>query len=159
MLASQAAAIAETRPGRRFIDGHDAAVRVLAQGMLDTRLPDYNKVGTLDDVVVNGDYRQFYMHRTGHWLGMDVHDVGEYRASAETVAAGQEKPWRTLQPGMVTTVEPGIYVRPADGVPPAFWNIGIRIEDDALVTATGCDILSKDAPKTVAEIEAVMRQQ
>ena len=159
VLASQAAAIAETRPGRRFIDGHDAAVRVLAQGMLDTCLLDANKVGTLDDVIAKGDYRQFYMHRTGHWLGMDVHDVGEYRASAATAAAGQEKPWRTLQPGMVTTVEPGIYVRPADGVPPAFWNIGIRIEDDVLVTATGYDILSKDAPKTVAEIETLMRHQ
>lgn len=158
VLASQIAAIAETRPGRTFMAGHDAAVRVLAQGMLDTGLLDSNKVGTLDDVIANGDYRQFYMHRTGHWLGMDVHDVGEYR-SAEAYAAGQEKPWRILQPGMVTTVEPGIYVRPAEGVPPEFWNIGIRIEDDALVTATGCDILSKDAPKTIAEIEGVMRQQ
>ncbi|MEO6354742.1 MAG: aminopeptidase P N-terminal domain-containing protein [Burkholderiaceae bacterium] len=158
VLASQAAAIAETGPGRRFIDGHDAAVRVLAQGMLDTGLLDCNKVGTLDDVITKGAYRQFYMHRTGHWLGMDVHDVGEYR-SAEVTAADQEKPWRTLQPGMVTTVEPGIYVRQAEGVPPEFWNIGIRIEDDVLVTATGCDILSKDAPKTVDEIEAVMRQR
>ncbi|WP_025917371.1 aminopeptidase P N-terminal domain-containing protein [Herminiimonas sp. CN] len=158
VLASQAAAIAETRPGRRFIDGHDAAVRVLAQGMLDTGLLDADKVGTLDDVIAKGAYRQFYMHRTGHWLGMDVHDVGEYRDRTQAAADGQEKPWRILQPGMVTTVEPGIYVRPADGVPPEFWHIGIRIEDDALVTATGCDILSKDAPKTVAEIEAVMRQ-
>ncbi|NMM37279.1 MAG: M24 family metallopeptidase [Glaciimonas sp.] len=158
VLASQAAAIAETRPGQRFMDGHDAAVRVLAQGMLDTGLLDSNKVGTLDDVIAKGEYRQFYMHRTGHWLGMDVHDVGEYRAKAEA-AADPEKPWRILQPGMVTTVEPGIYVRPTDGVPTEFWNIGIRIEDDALVTATGCDILSKDAPKTVAEIEAVMRQR
>ncbi|MGV8892787.1 MAG: aminopeptidase P N-terminal domain-containing protein [Burkholderiaceae bacterium] len=158
VLASQIAAIAETRPGRTFMAGHDAAVRVLAQGMLDTGLLDHNKVGTLDDVIVKGDYRQFYMHRTGHWLGMDVHDVGEYRAHEET-AEDAQKPWRILQPGMVTTVEPGIYVRPAEGVPPEFWNIGIRIEDDVLVTATGCDILSKDAPKTIADIEAVMRQQ
>ncbi len=154
VLAAQAAAIAEIRPGKRFTDGHDAAVRVLAQGMLDTGLLDRGKVGTLDDVIANGDFRQFYMHRTGHWLGMDVHDVGEYRDPAP---AGQEKPWRTLQPGMVLTVEPGIYVRPADGVPEQFWNIGIRIEDDVVVTAGGCDILTAEAPKTVAEIEAVMR--
>ena len=154
VLAAQAAAIAEIRPGKRFTDGHDAAVKVLAQGMLDTGLLDRGKVGTLDDVIANGDFRQFYMHRTGHWLGMDVHDVGEYRDPAP---AGQEKPWRTLQPGMALTVEPGIYVRPADGVPEQFWNIGIRIEDDAVVTAGGCDIITAEAPKTVAEIEAVMR--
>ena len=154
VLAAQAAAIAEIKPGKRFTDGHDAAVKVLAQGMLDTGLLDRAKVGTLDDVIANGDFRQFYMHRTGHWLGMDVHDVGEYRDPAP---AGQEKPWRTLQPGMALTVEPGIYVRPAEGVPEQYWNIGIRIEDDAVVTAGGCDIITAEAPKTVAEIEAVMR--
>ncbi|HEY0421590.1 MAG TPA: aminopeptidase P N-terminal domain-containing protein, partial [Acetobacteraceae bacterium] len=106
VLASQAAAIAATGPGRRFTDGHDAAVRILAQGMLDTGLLKRDKVGALDDVIANGDFRQFYMHRTGHWLGMDVHDVGEYRDAAP---AGQERPWRTLQPGMALTIEPGIY--------------------------------------------------
>ncbi|HYD94018.1 MAG TPA: Xaa-Pro aminopeptidase [Noviherbaspirillum sp.] len=155
VLAAQYAAIAETRPGKRFIDGHDAAVRVLAQGMLDTGLLDGNKVGTLDDVIEKGAYRQFYMHRTGHWLGMDVHDVGEYR---ELSGAGEERPWRTLQPGMVLTIEPGIYVRPDPGVPEQFWNIGIRIEDDALVTEDGCDIITEAAPKTVADIEAVMKR-
>ncbi|HJV79764.1 Xaa-Pro aminopeptidase [Noviherbaspirillum sp.] len=155
VLASQAAAIAEIRPGKRFMDGHDAAVRVLAQGMLDTGLLDKNKVGSLDDVIEKGAYRQFYMHRTGHWLGMDVHDVGEYR---ETTVLDGEKPWRALQPGMVLTVEPGIYVRPDPGVPEAFWNIGIRIEDDALVTENGCDIITEAAPKTVADIEAVMKR-
>ena len=155
VLASQAAAVEATRPGRRFIDGHDAAVRVLAQGMLDTGLLDKDKVGSLDDVIEKGAYRQFYMHRTGHWLGMDVHDAGEYR---EPAPVGQEKPWRTLQPGMVLTIEPGIYVRPEPGVPEQFWNIGIRIEDDALVTENGCDLLTKDAPKTVADIEALMKQ-
>ncbi|MGE5652100.1 MAG: Xaa-Pro aminopeptidase [Bacillota bacterium] len=154
VLASQEAAIAETRPGKRFIDGHDAAVRVLAQGMLDTGLLDRDKVGSVDDVIEKGAYRQFYMHRTGHWLGMDVHDVGEYR---ETQSKGEEKPWRTLQPGMVLTIEPGIYVRAEPGVPEQFWNIGIRIEDDALVTENGCDIITSDAPKTVADIEAVMK--
>jgi Xaa-Pro aminopeptidase len=154
VLAAQAAAIAEIRPGKRFTDGHDAAVRVLTQGMLDTGLLDKNKVGTVDDAIANGDFRQFYMHRTGHWIGMDVHDVGDYRDPAP---AGEEKPWRTLQPGMALTVEPGIYVRPAEGVPEQFWHIGIRIEDDAVVTPDGCDIITS-APKTVAEIEATMKQ-
>jgi Xaa-Pro aminopeptidase len=154
VLASQAAAIAEIGPGKRFTDGHDAAVRILAQGMLDTGLLNKNKVGSLDDVIANGDYRQFYMHRTGHWIGMDVHDVGEYRDPAP---AGAERPWRTLQPGMALTVEPGIYVRPGEGVPEQYWHIGIRIEDDALVTADGCAILTEDAPKTVSDIEALMK--
>jgi Xaa-Pro aminopeptidase len=155
VLAAQAAAIAEIKPGKRFMDGHDAAVRVLAQGMLDTGLLDKKKVGSLEDVIAKGDFRQFYMHRTGHWIGMDVHDVGEYREAAQ---GGEEKPWRSLQPGMALTVEPGIYVRPAEGVPEKFWDIGIRIEDDAVVTPQGCEILSGAAPKTVAEIEAVMRR-
>lgn len=156
VLAAQHAAIQVTKPGARFIDGHDAAVKVLSQGMLDTGLLDKNKVGTLDDVLAKGDYRHFYMHRTGHWLGMDVHDVGDYRDAAP---AGEEKPWRTLQAGMVLTIEPGIYVRPTEGVPEEFWNIGIRIEDDALVTAEGCKLLTHEAPKTIAEIEAVMRDR
>jgi Xaa-Pro aminopeptidase len=154
VLAAQAAAIAETKPGKRFMDGHDAAVRVLAQGMLDTGLLDKNKVGTLEDVIEKGAYRQFYMHRTGHWLGMDVHDVGEYREAR----AGEDKPWRMLEPGMVLTVEPGIYVRPDEGVPEQFWNIGIRIEDDAVVTDKGCEIITSGAPKSVADIEALMKQ-
>lgn len=155
VLAAQAAAIAEIKPGKRFTDGHDAAVKILAQGMLDTGLLDRNKVGTLDDVIAKGDYRQFYMHRTGHWIGMDVHDVGEYR---DHVPTGEEKSWRILQPGMALTVEPGIYVRPAEGVPEQFWHIGIRVEDDAVVTADGCDIITSAAPKTVADIEAAMKQ-
>jgi Xaa-Pro aminopeptidase len=158
VLAAQAAAIAEARPGQRFIDGHDAAVRILAQGMLDTGLLDQNKVGMLDDVIAKGDYRQFYMHRTGHWIGMDVHDVGEYRELNEA-PAGQDKPWRVLRPGMALTVEPGLYVRPAPGVPEQYWNIGIRIEDDVVITENGCDVITRDAPKTVAEIEAVMKSR
>ena len=156
VLAAQQSAIAATKPGLRFIDGHDAAIKVLSQGMLDTGLLDKNKVGTLDDVLAKGDYRHFYMHRTGHWLGMDVHDVGDYRDAAP---ASEEKPWRTLQAGMVLTIEPGIYVRPTEGVSEEFWNIGIRIEDDALVTVDGCQLLTHEAPKTVAEIEAVMRDR
>jgi Xaa-Pro aminopeptidase len=154
--AAQSAAIAVTRPGRHFMDGHDAAVRVLTQGMLDTGLLDANKAGNVDDAIAAGAYRQFYMHRTGHWLGMDVHDVGDYR-NAAPATEGAERAWRTLEPGMVVTVEPGIYVRPAADVPEQFWNIGIRIEDDALVTPDGCRILSNAVPNTVAEIEALMR--
>jgi Xaa-Pro aminopeptidase len=154
VLESQYAAIAATRAGARFTDGHDAALRVLTQGMLDTGLLDKNKVGSVDDVIAGGQYRQFYMHRTGHWLGMDVHDVGDYRDPAP---AGEDKPWRTLAPGMVLTIEPGIYVRPAPGIPEQYWNIGIRIEDDALVTAEGCEILTHKTPKTITEIETVMR--
>jgi len=155
VLAAQAAAITETAPGKRFMDGHDAAVRVLAQGMLDTGLLDKSKVGSLEDVIEKGDYRQFYMHRTGHWLGMDVHDVGDYRDPA---TADGSKPWRTLQAGMVLTIEPGIYVRPGEGVPEQFWNIGIRIEDDAHVTPAGCELLTTGVPTRVDDIEALMRQ-
>jgi Xaa-Pro aminopeptidase len=154
VLAAQAAAIAETAPGKRFMDGHDAAVKVLTQGMLDTGLLDKNKVGSLEDAIANRAYNQFYMHRTGHWLGMDVHDVGDYR---DAYLNGTDRPWRTLQPGMVLTVEPGIYVRPAEGVPEEYWNIGIRIEDDAAVTPEGVHILSAAAPKSVADIEALMK--
>ncbi|KAF1040264.1 MAG: Xaa-Pro aminopeptidase [Herbaspirillum frisingense] len=155
VLAAQVAAVAETAPGKRFMDGHDAAVRILTQGMLDTGLLDKSKVGSLEDVIDKGDYRQFYMHRTGHWLGMDVHDVGDYR---DPVNADGSKPWRTLQPGMVLTIEPGIYVRPGEGVPEKYWNIGIRIEDDAHVTPSGCEILTTGAPTKVEDIEALMRQ-
>ena len=95
-------------------------------------------------------YRPYYMHRTGHWLGMDVHDVGEYKVGDE---------WRTFEPGMVTTVEPGLYLSPAlKGLAKRWWNIGIRIEDDVLVTADGHEVLSAGAPKTVDEIEMTMRQ-
>lgn len=145
VLASQQAAIDLVRPGVAWNDPHEAAVRVLAQGLIDFGLLQ----GSLDSVIENGDYRRFYMHRTGHWLGLDVHDVGEYKQAGE---------WRPLAPNMVLTVEPGLYIRPADDIPEAFWNIGIRIEDDALVTDQGCDIITRDTPKTVAEIEAVMRQ-
>jgi Xaa-Pro aminopeptidase len=155
VLAAQVAAIAAIKPGSRFNDGHDAALRVLAQGMLDTGLLDAKVVGSLDDVIEKGDFRQFYMHRTGHWLGLDVHDVGDYREDGAGLI-GADRPSRILQPGMVLTVEPGLYVRPAPDVPEQFWNIGIRIEDDALVTPQGCTILSS-APKGVTEIEAIMR--
>jgi Xaa-Pro aminopeptidase len=166
VLAAQEAAIAATRPGRRFLDPHHAAVRVLAQGMLDTGLLNRKQHGRLDDVIESGAYRQFYMHRTGHWLGMDVHDCGDYtepgaRAREEVDALGDRvmrRPGRVLRPGMVLTIEPGIYVRPAKGVPREFWNIGIRIEDDALVTAGACELLTRGVPVDADEIEALMRE-
>ena len=204
------------------MEPHDAAVRVLAQGMIDCGL----LAGSLDGVIESGAYRRFYMHRTSHWLGRDVHDCGDYReppegtpdagekvsakaavkaaakaavkAAAKTAAktaartaartaantaantagktartkAGRpsadggdapeagppERPWRRLVPGMVLTLEPGIYVRAADDVPARFHDIGIRIEDDALVTARGCEILTRDVPKHAAEIESLMAE-
>jgi Xaa-Pro aminopeptidase len=154
VLAAQAAALAVVRPGTVYTDIHDAAVKVLAQGMLDTGLLDKAKFGSADDVIAERAHQQFYMHGTGHWLGLDVHDAGAYR---DVHAEG--KPSRQLQPGMVLTVEPGIYVRPAEGVPEQYWHIGIRIEDDVLVTPQGHSILSDDAPKLVADIERTMGQR
>jgi Xaa-Pro aminopeptidase len=144
VLAAQAAAIAEVRPGNTWNAPHEAAVRVLVQGMKDLKLLK----GRVDGLIESGAYRRFYMHRTGHWLGIDVHDAGEYKAGGD---------WRTLQPGMTLTVEPGLYIRPGIGVPRRLNDIGIRIEDDVLVTETGCEVLTAAAPKTVAEIEATMR--
>ena len=152
VLAAQAATLDVIRPGTIYSGMHDAAVRVLAQGMLDTGLLDRIKYGGVDDVIAERAHQQFYMHGTGHWLGLDVHDAGAYR---DVHAEG--KPSRPLQAGMVLTVEPGIYVRPAPGVPEQFWNIGIRIEDDVLVTPDGHVNLSVAAPKTVADIEHTMQ--
>jgi len=151
VLAAQAAALGAALPGRVYTDMHDAAVKVLAGGMLELGLLDKTKVGSVDDVIAERLHQQFYMHGTGHWLGMDVHDVGAYRDVQQA-----DKPSRALQAGMVVTVEPGIYVRPAEGVPEQFWHIGIRIEDDVLITDGGHRILSDNAPKTVAEVEAAV---
>jgi Xaa-Pro aminopeptidase len=144
VLAAQTAAIAEVKPGTAWNAPHDAAVRVLAQGFVDLGLC----TGPLDTVLEKELYKQFYMHRTGHWLGLDVHDAGDYKERGE---------WKPLVPGMTLTVEPGCYIRPADGVPEHFWNTGVRIEDDALVTAIGCEIVTADAPKRMDDIEALMR--
>ena len=168
VLASQVAAIAQTRAGQRFNDPHEAAVKVLAQGMLDLGLLDKNKHGSVDDVIASRAYFQFYMHRTGHWLGMDVHDCGSYVEPGEVgqgalrkdALSGEsivDRPSRVLRPGMVTTIEPGIYVRPGAGVPEQFHNIGIRIEDDAVVTETGCELITRGVPVDPDEIEALMR--
>jgi len=146
VLAAHAAAMAEVRPGRPWHAPHDAAVRVLARGMLDLGL----LAGDLDGLIERGAYKRFYMHRTGHWLGRDVHDAGEYKVAGE---------WRPFQPGMTLTVEPGLYIRPADDVPEAYWNIGIRTEDDVLVTEVGHEVLTEALPRTAAAIEEAMRHE
>jgi len=143
VLASQEAAFRKAKPGNHWNDPHEAAVKVLTKGLLELGLLK----GKLSELIKDGAYRQFYMHRTGHWLGMDVHDVGEYK-----VGDG----WRLLEAGMVMTVEPGLYIMPARGVPKRYHNIGVRIEDDIVITRDGYDLLSKGIPKTVAEIEAQM---
>jgi len=145
VLASQLACLDAVRPGADFHDYHQVAERVLAQGYIDLGLCK----GTLDEVLENGSYKQYYMHRAGHWLGLDVHDAGLYRVKGSS---------QKLAPGMVLTVEPGTYIRPADNVPEHFWDIGVRIEDDVLVTASGIDNLTAAAPKTVADVEAACRR-
>lgn len=144
VLAAQAAAIKKVRPGNHWNAPHVAAVRVLTRGLV--------KLGILKgkpaDLIRSEAYRRFYMHRTGHWLGMDVHDVGDYKVGGA---------WRVLEPGMVLTVEPGLYIPAGSrGIARKWWNVGIRIEDDVLVTRDEPDVLSAAAPRTVAEIEAVM---
>jgi Xaa-Pro aminopeptidase len=144
VLEAQLAAIAKVKPGNRWNDPHDAAVRVLTKGMVELGLLK----GDVSKLISEGEYRRFYMHRTGHWLGMDVHDVGEYMSGEH---------WRKLEPGMVLTIEPGIYVAAGSkGVAKRWWNIGIRIEDDVLVTRGGCEVLTRDVPKDADEIEALM---
>ncbi|MEO8038039.1 MAG: aminopeptidase P N-terminal domain-containing protein [Betaproteobacteria bacterium] len=143
VLAAQARAIEAVRPGHHWEQPHEAALAILVRGFIDLGLCH----GTPEAVIESNDYRRFYMHRTGHWLGLDVHDAGDYK---------REGRWRDLVPGMTLTVEPGCYIRPGEGVPEAFWNIGVRIEDDVLVTATGGEVLTIAAPKSVADVEAIV---
>ena len=144
VLSAQAAAINEIKPGNHWNDPHDAAVRVLTEGLVNLEILK----GDPEELIKNKDYTKYYMHRTGHWLGMDVHDVGDYKLDGE---------WRMLEAGMVMTVEPGLYLSANSKGLSEYWqNIGVRIEDDVLVTKDGYDILSKDAPKTIDEIEELM---
>jgi Xaa-Pro aminopeptidase len=144
VLEANEAAIAQVKPGNHWNDPHMAAVRVVTQGLVKLGLLK----GRVPKLEREEAYRRFFMHRTGHWLGMDVHDVGDYKIGDE---------WRVLEPGMVMTVEPGIYI-PAGtrGVSKRMHNIGIRIEDDVVVTRTGAEVLTANAPKTVEAIEAIM---
>ena len=168
VLAAQHASASATKPGARFNDPHEAALRVLSQGLLDLGMLTLAKHGSVDEVLEKKAYFPFYMHRTSHWLGMDVHDCGSYVEPPELGQTSERKdplsgetiinrPSRILREGMVLTIEPGLYVRPADDVPEAFWNIGIRIEDDAIVTSEGCELITRGVPVTAAEIEALMR--
>ena len=144
VLQAQTAAIGKVKPGNHWNDPHNAAVRVITKGLLDLKLLK----GTLAKLIKEEAYKRFYMHRTGHWLGLDVHDVGDYKVGDQ---------WRLLEPGMVLTVEPGIYI-PAHskGVHRKWWNIGIRIEDDVLVTKDGHEVLSAGLHSSIHEIEALM---
>ena len=144
VLAAQRAALESVRPGNAWNEPHDAAVKVLAQGMLDLKLLQ----GNLQEILEKETYKRFYMHRTGHWLGLDVHDAGDYKRQGN---------WRALAPGMTLTVEPGLYIRAADDVPERLRNIGVRIEDDVLVAEGGCEVLTAEAPKAIADVEALMR--
>ncbi|MFC5480499.1 Xaa-Pro aminopeptidase [Massilia suwonensis] len=154
VLRAQEAALAAVVPGRPYSDVHEAALNVLAGGMLELGLLDRARYGSVENVLAERAYTAFYMHGTGHWLGLDVHDTGSYRDLSL-----EGKPSRLLVPGMALTVEPGIYVRPGPDVPERFWNIGIRIEDDVIVGASGPRVLSGSAPKTVAEIETLMAER
>ncbi len=143
VLAAQAAAIAMIKPGNAFVAPHEAALKTLVQGMLELKLLQ----GSVEGNIESEAYKRFYMHRTSHWLGLDVHDAGEYKDG---------EAWVKFAPGMALTVEPGLYIRAADDIPKHLANIGIRIEDDVLVTASGCHVYTT-APKSVADIEAVMQ--
>jgi Xaa-Pro aminopeptidase len=143
VLEAQLAAIEKVRPGNHWNDPHEAAVEVITRGLVDIGL----LTGKVDKLIEDETYKRFYMHRTGHWLGMDVHDVGDYKIDDE---------WRVLEPGMVMTVEPGLYIAEAEDIDPKWWNIGIRIEDDVLVTRDGYEVLTEGVPKQPDEVEALM---
>lgn len=144
VLSAQAAAFAEIAPGKHWNHAHEATVRVITEGLVELGLLK----GDVQSLIESEAYRAFYMHRAGHWLGMDVHDVGDYKVGGE---------WRVLEPGMALTVEPGIYIAADNESVAKKWRgIGIRIEDDVVVTRQGCEILTSGVPRTVAEIEALM---
>jgi Xaa-Pro aminopeptidase len=144
VLASQYAAIAVIRAGAHWNEAHEATLAVITAGLLELGL----LTGTVEQLIATEAYKEFFMHKTGHWLGLDVHDVGSYKLGGQ---------WRVLEVGMVLTVEPGIYISPSNMAVEAKWRgIGVRIEDDVVVTKDGCDVLSKDVPKEAADIEALM---
>ena len=144
VLEAQLAAIEKTVKGNHWNDPHDAAVRIITKGLKKIGLLD----GTVPKLIRDEAYREFFMHKTGHWIGMDVHDVGDYKVGDE---------WRVLETGMVTTVEPGIYIPGKRSVPKQFRNIGIRIEDDVAITAKGPDVLSKALAKDPDDVEALVQ--
>lgn len=144
VLHAQTQALLHAKPNHHWLEPHEAAVKTLTEGLVELHILE----GKVEDLIAQEAYKPYYMHRTGHWLGMDVHDVGDYQ---------QKNHWRMLEPGMVFTVEPGLYIHPSEKVDPKWWNIGIRIEDNVLITEQGHEILSHQAPKQIDEIEQVMR--
>jgi Xaa-Pro aminopeptidase len=151
VLLAQEKAIEACVPGNTFQEPHEAAVKILTQGLFDLNILNHETHGTIQQAIDDGAYKPYYMHRTSHWLGMDVHDVGEYREPLD-----QNNGWRILQPGMVLTIEPGLYFRPSPEIPEKYWHIGIRIEDDVLIIEKGHEILSREVPVEIDEIEAWM---
>jgi len=143
VFKAQEAAFAKVKPGNHWNDPHNAAVKALTKGMVEIGLLK----GKPAQLIKDGRYMKYYMHRTGHWLGMDVHDVGDYKIDDK---------WRLFEPGMVLTVEPGLYIPAGSRGASRWWNIGVRIEDDLVVTKDGFDLLTKGLPRTVDEVEAVM---
>ena len=143
VLQANLEAIREVKPGNHWNDPHNAAVKVLTEGLMSLGILG----GRLKSLIKEEAYKKYFMHRTGHWLGMDVHDVGDYKLDGE---------WRVLEPGMVTTIEPGLYMKPQRDLNKKWWNIGIRIEDDVLVTRDGSEVITDGVPKTVDEIESLM---
>lgn len=144
VLEAQTAAIKTIKPGTPWDKMQEVIVKIITQGLVDLRILK----GRVDDLIEKNAYFPYYMHRSGHWLGLDVHDVGYYRINDK---------WRKLMPGMVLTVEPGIYISPGKNIPKRFENIGVRIEDDVLVTTKNHEVLSDAIPKKIADIEAIMR--
>lgn len=145
VLDAQLAGLEQVRPGVAWNRIQEVIIQRLTEGLVSLGILQ----GNIAELIEQKAYLPFYMHNSGHWLGLDVHDVGVYKVNGE---------WRPLESGMVLTVEPGLYIRPHENVDKRWWNIGVRIEDDVLVTAEGCEILSKDVPKTISEIEALMTQ-
>ncbi len=145
MLDANLAAIEKTVVGNNWNDPHEAAVRVITKGLVKLGILK----GDVRKLIKDEEYRRFFMHRTGHWLGLDVHDVGDYKV---------DNKWRALEPGMVLTIEPGLYLSEASGVPKRYRNIGIRVEDNVIVTEDGPEIITSSVPKSIDEIEALMAE-
>jgi Xaa-Pro aminopeptidase len=148
VLAAQESALEQCISGKNFQEPHEAALKVLTQGLFDLKILNSNQHGSVEDAIQSEAYKPYYMHRTSHWLGMDVHDVGSYREPNDPLLG-----WRILRAGMALTIEPGLYFRPSPEVPEMFWNIGIRIEDDVVIRSSHYEILSRDVPVKVSEIE------
>ncbi|UOF94143.1 MAG: aminopeptidase P N-terminal domain-containing protein [Bordetella sp.] len=153
VLSAQKAAIEKIIPGKKYNEAHEAAVKILAQGMLDEKL----LTGSLDGIIESREYLKYYPHSTSHWLGLDVHDCGNYK-KLSSKNENNFSTWRELKEGMVLTIEPGLYINPNQNIPKHFWNIGIRIEDTVIVTKTGYELITRDVPVEPYQIEDLMKR-